>query len=924
MKFFIILLLLVGTVDAQNTVNSPFEKLRLGEDCQPDVLILKVKDHNAVAKIKQSLETRFPMAQCQFEAMFPKPKSVRAGKNTLGQSYVDISKIYQLKLSGSFDLWAIRSFLAKSTWLSYVEPKLIHHTTFTPNDAQIALQWQIGKIQAEQAWDINTGDSAFVVGIVDTGTDPNHDDLKGNVKHNTVELLDGIDNDGDGYVDNRLGWDFIDDDNNPDAVTGSWGHGVSVAGCAAAKTNNTTGVSSPAFNGKFLPVRVGSGSSVSYGFEGIVYAAEHGCKFINCSWGGNFSSLYEQDVVNYVTINLERLIIAAAGNNWNDVEFYPAAYDHVIAVAATENNDQKAGFSCFGNWVDLCAPGASVYSTTYGNNYSFLDGTSFASPICAGSASLVNSTFPALSPIQVGALLKATCTNINSMNPGLIGQLGSGRLNLYQAVQSAYPSPAIELESFVLTDYKGDVFSPSDTADLTISYINYLAPTGNAVATLSSSSPYVTFINNNINYGVIATLTAVDNNTNPWQIKISSTAPQNTTVTLAVTLTDGTYSVTHNFDMIINRDYINVTANEIGTTITSKGGIGFNDFTSQQQGMGFVYPYTSGGSNLLYEGGFMVGTSSKISDIVRSSSGTNDVDFSTLDFVYRTIPGFSDFDVTTRYNDDASASPLPVEILQNTYAWNLPGHEKYVMMEYFIKNQGASTLNNLYAGIYCDWDISDYTLNKAQTSLPDNLGYCFYDDGGTQLFAGTRLLYPSTGFSHYGFDHATGGAGGLDITDDFTTAEKYNSMSNMRATAGGTSGTDVSDVVSAGPFNIAPGATQRVVFALLAGDNLADFIETSDSAASHFASGVVTQLSPLNYAPEFHIYPNPANGYQHIMQSHMQIGNLEIYDVDGRLQQKHKITSSDYIIDISNLSSGVYVYRFVTEGLVKQYKVVKF
>jgi serine protease len=293
------------------------------------------------------------------------------------------------------------------------------------------------------------------------------------------------------------------------------GHGVSVAGCAAATTDNAIGVSAPAFKGKFLPVRVGSGTSIPFGFEGIVYAAEHGCQYINCSWGGNFPSLFEEDIIQYVSVNLERLVIAGAGNNWNDVKFYPAAYPHVLAVAATENTDEKAGFSCYGEWIDVCAPGASVYSTSYGNSYSFLDGTSFASPITAGAASLVNATFPTLSPVQVGALLKATCTNINSVNPSFIGLLGSGRINLYQAVQSAYPSPSLEMESFNLTDYKGDVFSPNDTADLTLTYINYLAPTGNTVVSLSTSSPYLSFLNNNVNFGIIGTLALVDNNANP-------------------------------------------------------------------------------------------------------------------------------------------------------------------------------------------------------------------------------------------------------------------------------------------------------------------------------------------------------------------------------------------------------------------------
>jgi subtilisin family serine protease len=222
MRLIVLFLCFTLVVQAQNTTFS-FDKIRIGIDCQPDILLLKVKNHSAVSKIKTDLVQKFSTASFQIEQLFPKPKNAREGKNALGQSYVDISKIYQVHITGNFDLLAVRRWLSKSNQLEYIEPKYIHQINYTPNDPQIALQWQIGKIQAEQAWSVSQGDSAFVVGIIDTGTDPNHPDLNGNVKHNTSELIDGIDNDGDGYIDNRLGWDFVEDDNNPDAVQSSWG-----------------------------------------------------------------------------------------------------------------------------------------------------------------------------------------------------------------------------------------------------------------------------------------------------------------------------------------------------------------------------------------------------------------------------------------------------------------------------------------------------------------------------------------------------------------------------------------------------------------------------------------------------------------------------------------------------------------------------
>lgn len=899
------------------------QKLELGKDCQPNQWVVKIKKGASFEKLAQDIQSRFPQAQAKIIQLFPHPVSTKEGKDNLGRALVDISSIYQVECQGVFDYNTIYQHLKKNKHLIYAEPKYIHHVTYTPNDPSLVFQWQIGKIQAEQAWDIQQGDSAFVVGVIDTGTDITHDDLASNVKHNIAEIMDGLDNDGDGYIDNRLGWDFVDNDNNPDAVSSNWAHGVSVAGCAAAKTNNTTGIAGPAFNGKFIPIRAGSGLSVSHGYEGIVYAAEHGCKYINCSWGGNFSSLFEQDIIDYVSNNLGCLVIAGAGNNANSTEFYPAAYDQVLAVAATNSNDQKAGFSCYGSWVDISAPGDMIYTTGYGNGYTYNSGTSFSSPITAGAAALVNAQFSTYTPAQIGALLKATATNISSQNPSYIGLLGTGRLNLWNAVQFSNNTPAVELINYELTDYQGDVFSPGDTAELRATFLNYLSPTGNCTAIISSSSPYVTFLNNNIPYGVIATMSSVDNNLNPWKIKISTNAPFNENVTLNVTITDGAYTYTSTISMIINREYINITANEIGVTVTSKGGFGFNDFTAQQQGIGFIYPYTSGGSNLLYEGGLLIGTSGKVSDIVRSGAGVNDIDFYTLNYVSRTVPGFSDFDVSTRFNDGSSTSPLPVEVLNNTYAWNMPGHEKYVMSEYFIINQGSTTLSGLHAGIYCDWDVEDYSLNKAATDATRNLGYVYYDDGSTSMFAGTQLLYPFAGFSHYGFDHTTGGAGGIDVTDDYTTSEKYTSLSTQRQTAGGALGTDVSHVVGAGPFTIAPGDTQRVVFALLAGDNLMDLALTADSAASHFDQGVITSSALSFGLPSLSIYPNPTDGAQDIIFEPGTSFSLDILDIKGVLYKHLSIQTAPFSLDISDLPAGVYIYSFQSQKDQKQYRVIK-
>lgn len=192
------------------------------------------------------------------------------------------------------------------------------------------------------------------------------------------------------------------------------------------------------------------------------------------------------------------------------------------------------------------------------------------------------------------------------------------------------------------------------------------------------------------------------------------------------------------------------------------------------------------------------------------------------------------------------------------------------------------------------------------------------------IYAGTRVLYPPVGFTHYAFDHTTGGAGGIDITDDYTTSEKYNSLSTNRSTAGGSFGNDVSDVVASGPFTINVNDTQKVVFALVAGDNLNELIEVSDSAASLYNSGLVTDIKSTTQYRDNNIiiYPNPANSDQIIYFNEKikdRTAILEIYDITGKKIETIKLDTNYNIVNTSLLPKGVYSYKISYDG----YSIVK-
>ena len=257
------------------------------------------------------------------------------------------------------------------------------------------IQYQISQINAFSAWDIEKGDTNVVIGIVDDGCQWNHPDLAANVKINYADPINGIDDDHDGYIDNYRGWDLGNNDNDPNNDgPGALAHGTHVAGDADAVTDNAIAIASPGFNCKFLPVKVTDFSGViTVGYEGIVYAADHGCSVINCSWGATEGANYQQDIINYASINKNALVIAAAGNDNADETFYPASYNHVISVANVDGSDVKASTSDYNYNVAVSAPGENIYSTTYDSVYTLLSGTSMSCAVAAGAAAIIKSHF---------------------------------------------------------------------------------------------------------------------------------------------------------------------------------------------------------------------------------------------------------------------------------------------------------------------------------------------------------------------------------------------------------------------------------------------------------------------------------------------------------------------------------------------------
>ena len=910
--YFILASISFISMSAQNIVHTD------NGDYIANTIIIKVKpSYESICennKINNALFSSYATALgvSNLHKKFPSDKTPQEPFNSVGQAFADLSLIYELNYSSNITVEKAINKLLATGILIYAEPHMVPKSLYAPNDplGTAGSQYHLLKINAFNAWNINKGDSSIVIGITDTGTEPNHPDLFNATKRNYGDVIDGIDNDGDGYVDNYKGWDLGMNDNNPTYQANA--HGVHVSGISAASTDNSIGGAGVGFNCKFLPVKISDATgNLIMAFEGIKYAADHGCSIINCSWGGGGATQYGQDMVTYATINKNCLVVAAAGNNGVDGEFFPAAYNYVIAVANTTSGDVKHSSSNYGYFIDVAAPGDNINSTWTGSSYSLLTGTSMSSPVFSGAAGIVKKQFPSYNGLQIGERLKVTADNIYSLNPTYINKLGTGRINLFRALNDP-ASPSVVFTDKMVTDHNDESYISGDTLFIFGTFINYLDPTSALNVTVTPLSALVTVIDKTTTLGVINTLASKTNSLDPFTFKLTGVIPINQAIDFEVLIKDGAYQSKQYFTLNVNVDYINITNNDIQTTATSRGRIGFNQF-GQLQGLGFKYLTT----DLMYDASLMIGKDSiRVSDCTRNTTGTaDDNDFSVMIRISKqTLAPFSDFDTKAKMKDNLAVYPLNIQVDQNTYSWSTVPNKQFVIWEYYIKNTHATdTIKKMFAGIFADWDIDGgtFTQNRSNYNAGTKMGYSFYT-GASGKYAGIKLLTSSAPPNFYAIDNLAGGAGGVDpTTGGFDTKEKYKTLSTQRLIAGATGfGSDVLNVMSSGPFVVPPNQTVKVAFALIAGDSLSGLISAANQAQIKY-DGMATAMSVNNFESDESvlIYPNPTNNTFNISQLNMNFNILEIYSLSGTLIFKSELSLTSESINLKGYSKGMYVVK---------------
>lgn len=808
--------------------------------------------------------------------------------NQRNEPQIDLSLIYQFEIEDNSRLEEAINALYASGLVEYAEPRYLPQLLYVPDDPMIPQQYNLQRIRAFDAWEISRGDTSVVIAIVDTGNDRFHPDLINAIAYNYNDPINGQDSDNDGFVDNFYGWDLGQNTNDPQFNYS--GHGVHVAGIAAASADNGTGIAGVGFNSRFMTVKVDDEfGRLIMSYEGIVYAADRGAKVINCSWGSTAGAgQFGRDIVDYATFNRDALVVAAAGNDNNLVPFYPATYERALSVAATNSSDLKWSGSTYNVFVDLSAPGATILSTFVNATYLNSSGTSMAAPAVAGAAAILRHHFPSYSARQIAAQLKVTTDNIDTLagNAAFAGYLGTGRLNLYKALTETNHSYVLLLNHLENNESFGQ-YQAGANVFLASRFENLLAPSENISARLTSLSPMVTVQNPEISLGAMETGQIINNEASPFILQLHQAIPASWEVYFMIEFfnADGDYAGRQFFNLVFNTDFVNLRVNKLQTTLTSRGTVGFN-YPNYSQGLGLVYRNRR---NMIRAAGLMAGlnTNKVVDNLYGAASGTFNQFFAPVQKIaFDQEPEMADVELTGSFTDgNAGLSQIGLKVDYRAFLWEDAPGDKFLIVEYHLVNQGSQALSNFYAGFFADWMSADPKNHRAAFDASNRMGYAYSVDGGN--YSGISLLTPGE-MRHYAFDNK-GASGSINLSDGFTNFEKYNALRTNRNTAGVfDTENDISTLVSSGPHFLAAADTLVVAFAILAGDHLIDLLTSAEVAYNryHGLDQVSAGGPPISQGNRQirRAYPNPFSEdlFLEFVPQTTESFRLSLLDINGR------------------------------------------
>lgn len=832
---------------------------------------------------------------------------------------VDITKIHEFEIPSEVSLSEVLETMRGMDCVEYAEPLYVGDLFYSPNDTEFmnGNLWHLNTCKVLDAWDVEQGDSTVVIAIVDGGVDIIQTDLINKIAYNYDDPINGLDDDGDGYTDNYRGWDLGNNDNNP-ANSSGIEHGTYVAGIAAGEVDNEFGTAGVGFKSRILPIKVcQEGSSmVTLGYEGIVYAANHGCKVINCSWGDPGGSDYGSDIVRYATFNCNALVVAAAGNSAATELYYPASYPYVLSVGGTVAGDyiwydSNTKGSQYNHSVDLCAPAKNYYSIANNDKTISMSGggTSFATPIVSGAAALLWSKYPHYSAYQIGEQLRVTSDNIYTLNYETAYQdmLGYGRLNVYQALTDV-TKPSLRIKDCRTENNSGQPYSfAKDTIDMYVTIKNYLNDAKNVSITFSSVNALSSVV---IADTVFETIGANEEVTCKFSFRLSNTPPVGYELDFRLGMTaDGGYSDYEYTTVLLNQYYYDFAIGNIQTTATCDGSVGVYSPSMAQNG--FRY---NDYDNCLFQGGVILAENQ---DLIYSRTHKT-ADYTPL--VLPTVLQSDTCDVLV-YSQYSTAN---YDMNQYIYGWE---DTDAVIYEYRIGNRRDSALYDLRFGMFLDWDFFTSTYNKIWYEDTLQLTIVSSVEPRTFYVGVMPLDYRTSGL--YAFDVATDK---IYYKDGFNNTELWYALTHEQHEAGVNSvyGAEVVAFNYSKIDTLDAGDTASVRYAMIAAECIEDLYSTAYRLKQTYnPNPIVPDTSEIS--PVFDTQIEPIRLYKEYGSYHVAYQKskseiiVSLYSLDGtchfmeRLSPENQSGKFDIPQNIHNLE----IVTINREGKIISFKIIQ-
>lgn len=820
---------------------------------QQGVLYLKLKHETTQRSLK--VDNQFQFSKLEGLKRY---EPLLKGNSNSRRSASILDGLYKVYLDDQPDIEELCRQLAAYDNIAYAEPVYQEQLLYVPSDpdATNGNQSYLGVIKAFEAWDVTKGDAQVVIGIIDTGVERQHPDIAAKIDLNESDPPNGIDDDDNGYVDDYWGYDFADNDSIPQSDYRS--HGNMVAGIAGAHTDDGIGIAGVGFNTMIRPLKTfrSADNSSSGNYEAILYAADNGCDIINLSWGSaNSYSQANEDIINYAVLEKNVVVIAAAGNTPAQLDFYPASYENVLSVTATNNNDTKASFATYSYQIDLCAPGNAIYSSASDGEYATDNGTSYSSPMVAGAAALVKTTFPALNAEQIRERIRVTSDDIYSSNSSYQGMLGAGRLNVFRAVTE---TDLKSVRAMHLAYHNGSLPMAfhGDTIRLTFDLKNFLSSTEHLMIHFSSESQYVRFITDSLEVGVLETIEsqALEITT----FVLSEDTPPSTEIDIRMDFVDGDYTDFQYFHLSTEEDRITLDNSTISLTVSGKGALG----RSEGNGMDF----TRNNQVVTSEMGIAFGLSKhQVSDNLPDTSRSNDF-MGVYPVKYEPHPEI-DYLISSTFRDDSASSPIGITVDQKTMT---NSNANFIIQEYRISNHSSENITNLKAGFYANWELTPLTENRAYYS--DSLHTMIALNSDSSLFAGIRSYHDHLPVAQ-AMNLTEGHGNEPNVPDLMIDSLVYTLLDSTQYNESGWSGAgnDISTFLAQDSINIPIGESQKSTFLLAVSNSLEGLqaaLDDAEIAYQHFQEvpelleqifscrGVVLTIDPF-LGTNYQFYADP-------------------------------------------------------------------